>query len=65
VGYRGKNKWDTGYEGQKNKDMGYQKNRGMWDMGFIPMPKKLVTTFFYRILSKDIKKDMSQMLYFF
>ena len=32
--------------------MGYQKYRGMWDMGFIPRPKKLVLTFFYQILKK-------------
>ena len=51
-----KNEWDTGYEGQKNRDMGYQKNRGMWDMGFIPMPKKLVPTFFYHIFSKNMSR---------
>ena len=39
---------------KKNRDMGYQKYRGMWDMGFIPRPKKLVLTFFYQILKKDM-----------
>ena len=55
-----KNEWDTGYEGQKNREMGYQENRGMWDMGFIPMPKKIVPTFFYHIFFKNL----SRMVYF-
>ena len=42
----GVKKMEYGYEGKKNRNKEYQgEKRGIWDNGFIAIPKYLVTNF--------------------